>query len=49
VPAIRLKDFQASVVIELLAGQRVGDVPAHVIVTDAPGIRVAMRALAYLR
>ena len=47
VSPIRLEDLQAGIVIEFLAGQCICDVPAHVIVADAPGIRIAMRALSY--
>jgi hypothetical protein len=47
VSTIRLEDFQARIIIEFLAGQGICDVPAHVIVADAPGIRIAMRALSY--
>jgi len=48
VSAVRLKDLQTGVVIEFLAGQGVADVPAHVIVANAPGVRIAVGTLPYL-
>jgi hypothetical protein len=49
VPAIWLKDLQAGFVIEFLTGQGVGDVLAHVIVPNAPCIRIAVSTLPDLR
>jgi hypothetical protein len=48
VPAIWLEDLQAGVVVEFLASQGVADVPAHVIVADAPGVWIAVSALPHL-
>ena len=48
-PAVRLEEFQASVIVEFFAGQGVADVLADVIVADTPGIRIAVRPLPDLR
>ena len=48
VPAIRLEDFQARLIIELFPGQGVGDISADVIVANAPGVRITVGALPYL-
>jgi hypothetical protein len=48
-PAVRLQQFQASLVTEFFAGQGVADVLADVIVADTPGIRIAVRPLPDLR
>jgi hypothetical protein len=47
-PAIRLEDFKAGLIIELFAGQGVSDVSTDVIVADASGVRIAVGALSYL-
>jgi hypothetical protein len=48
-PAVRLQQFQASLVVEFFAGHGVADVLADVIVADTPGIRIAVRPLPDLR
>ena len=48
-PAVGLQDLGAGVVVQGFAGQRIGDLFADVVVTDAPGVRIPVRALANLR
>jgi hypothetical protein len=48
VSAVWLKDLQAGVVTEFLADQGVRDLPAYVIVANAPGVWIAVGALPYL-
>ena len=48
-PPVRLEKFETSSVVELFAGQGVADVSAYVVVADAPGVRIAVRALPDLR